>query len=254
MVALTIQAYPDEYPMGDEPQDNLRRMFADMRRVDRARRFLDGLLQTGADLTIIALDLDRSAVVRRRGVGEKRRLVVQLHELVRSGIPADATFLDSGSRDEGWIVLSSATGAAARRIAYDLRTRVAEWDFRMSDGEQVRLTVSLGIVRASLHGTTGMDLLWAAGEALWQAKLTRNAVCVAQSPIEVVPHTFSIPDDQRRQLAHLADRTRRSIESLVHESLQLLLENHAPRWHWIVDRGGPVAGEPDHRFGDGTRR
>jgi hypothetical protein len=69
---MTIDAGLSTYPMGDEPQHNLQRMFADMKRVDLARRFLDDVLRKGTDVFLIAVDLDRSAVVRRRGVREER--------------------------------------------------------------------------------------------------------------------------------------------------------------------------------------
>jgi predicted signal transduction protein with EAL and GGDEF domain len=108
----------------------------------------------------------------------------------------------------------------------------------------VRLTASLGVARSPLHGSTGQDLLWAVGEALWQAKRTRDAVYVADAPVAVEPQTFRITVEQQRQLAALSRRTGRSDDSLFHEALQLLLENHAPRWHWIVEKRGPTPGGP----------
>jgi GGDEF domain-containing protein len=249
---MTTPADLGAYPTGDEPRHNLQRMFADTLRVEQARRYLDDLLEAGVEPTVIAVDLDRSAVVRRRGVGEKRRLVVQLHDLIRAELPRGATFLDSGSRDEGWVVLTVTGPDTPLSIAEGLRARIAEWDFRMSDGERVRLTASLGIVCSALHGRTGADLLWAAGEALWQAKLTRDAVHLAEEPIAVAARRFPITEEQRRALVGLAGHTHRSVESLFHEALQLLLENHAPRWHWIVDMGGPTAGGSCRRRVDAT--
>jgi GGDEF domain-containing protein len=242
-MAMTVDAGLSDYPMGDEPEDNLRRMFADMRRVAIARRHLDDALG-GGRLHVIAVDLDRSAVVRRRGVREKRLLVIQLHELIGRCLPSGATFLDSGSRDEGWIVLTDADAGAASRLAEEIRVRIAGNDFRLADGVVVRLTASLGIVSSPMHGTTGADLLWSAGEALWHAKRERNVVYAADRPIPVEPRSVATTAEQQRSLADLARRTGRPIESLLHEALQLLLENHAPRWHWIVDRAGPTAGAP----------
>jgi GGDEF domain-containing protein len=230
------------YPMGDEPHDNLQRMFADTKRVELARRYVDDLLRSGKDVVIIALDLDRSGVVRRRGVREKRALVWQLHSVIRSAIPDTVTFLDSGSRDEGWIVLAARDAGYAPELADRLRVLIAGHDFRLADGEAVWLTASLGVVRSPLHGTTGTDLLWAASEAMWHAKRTRNAVYAPAGPIPVTRKPFSITKAQQHDLAELARRNGRSIDSLFHEALLLLLENHAPRWHWIVEMQGPTAG------------
>ncbi|MGP3928794.1 hypothetical protein [Nonomuraea sp. KM88] len=244
---MTIDAGLSAYPMGDEPQHNLQRMFADMKRVELARHFVDDVLRKGTDVFIIAVDLDRSAVVRRRGVKEKRHLVVQLHELLRSALPEQATFLDSGSRDEGWIVLTPDDPHEPTRLAERLHQLIGGHVFRLIDGEEVRLTASLGVARSPLHGSTGQDLLWAVGEALWQAKLTRDAVYVADAPVAVEPQTFRITVEQQRQLAALSRRTGRPDDSLFHEALQLLLENHAPRWHWIVEKRGPTPGGPARR-------
>ncbi|TDD11648.1 hypothetical protein [Nonomuraea diastatica] len=244
MITMTTNADLSTYPMGDEPQHNLQRMFADMKRVEFARRFVDDVLRGGTDVSIIAVDLDRSAVVRRRGVREKRHLVVQLHEVVRAALPEKATFLDSGSRDEGWIVLTTDDPHEPSRLAEQLHQLIGKHDFRLIDGDGVRLTASLGVARSPLHGRTGQDLLWAVGEALWHAKLTRDAVHVADAPVEVQPQTFPITVEQQRQLDALSRRTGRSVDSLFHEALHLLLENHAPRWHWIVEKRGPTAGGP----------
>lgn len=241
---MTTDAGLSAYPMGDEPKDNLQRMYADVRRVARAQRYVDDVLRTGTGVHVVVVDLDRSAVVRRRGVREKRSLVTQLHAVIRSNVPASATFLDSGSRDEGWIVLTGPDGVTAPRLAERLRVLIGAHDFHLIDGEAVRLTASFGVVRSPLHGTTGADLLWAAGEALWQAKQTRDAVYVAEAPIAVTPRDFPVQVDQLRTLTALAERTGRSVDSLCHEALQLLLENHAPRWHWIVEKQGPTAGAP----------
>lgn len=248
---MTTDAGLDAYPMGDEPEDNLRRMFADMKRVARARGYIDDVLHDVPALHILAIDLDRSAVVRSRGVRQKRLLVTQLHELIGSSIPETATFLDSGSRDEGWIVLPRGDVAEAARLADRLRRVTAGHDFRLADGLDVRLTASLGVVRSPLHGRTGQDLLWAAGEALWQAKQTRDAVYVAETAIPVEPMAFRVTVDQHARLASLAHRSGRSVDSLFHEALGLLLENHAPRWHWIVDMEGRTADAPAHRAESG---
>ncbi|MFI9842509.1 diguanylate cyclase domain-containing protein [Nonomuraea sp. NPDC051941] len=219
-------------------------MFADVGRVNLAREHVDRVLRAETDVSIIAIDLDRSAVVRRRGVAEKRLLVTQLHQLIRSALPGHAVFLDSGSRDEGWIVLTSDHRSEAQLLAERLRTLIPVSDFRLSTGEAVRLTASFGVVRSPMHGRTGQDLLWSVGEALWQAKLTRDTVHLACTPIAVESSAYSITVDQKRRLTALAQRTGRSVDSLLHEALQLLLENHAPRWHWIVEKRGPVAGMP----------
>jgi GGDEF domain-containing protein len=229
--------------MGDEPRDNLQRMFADRQRVERARRHVDEVLRAAGPVAVIALDLDRSAVVRRRGVREKRALVWQLHALIRSAIPGTATFLDSGSRDEGWIVLAGPDAGLAAHLAGRLRALVASHDFELQDGTAVRLTASLGIVRSPLHGTTGAGLLWAAGEAMWHAKRTRDAVHEPSGPIPVTRKEFPVTAGQRERLAVLARHTGRPVSSLFHEAMELLLENHAPRWHWIVEMGGPTAGD-----------
>jgi diguanylate cyclase (GGDEF)-like protein len=236
----------DDLPSGDEPQDNLQRMYSDTTRVARARRHLDDLARVGEPFSLVAIDLDRSTVVRRRGVLEKRELVRQMHELLRAELPAGAVFLDSGSRDEGWIVLPDDLEVAAD-LAERLRLHIRTHQFVLLDGTPVSLTASFGVIRAPSHGRTGVDLLWAAGEALWQAKRDRDAVHVASEPIPVSRYEAVVTVDQERALDGIARRTGRSRDSLVHEALQLLLENHAPRWHWIVERGGPTAGaSPEH--------
>ena len=135
-------------------------------------------------------------------------------------------------------------GTSAPQLAERLRMLIAGHQFRLTGGAEVRLTASFGVVRSPLHGTTGIDLIWAAGEALWWAKQTRDAVHVAEKPIAVAPRSVQVTVDQQLMLADLAERLGRSVDSLVHEAMQLLLENHAPRWHWIVELRGPTAGEP----------
>lgn len=72
-------------------------MFGDMQRVDQARRYLDEVLRTGTGVSIIAVDRDRPTVVRRRGVGEKHRLVMQFPALIRSHIP-ETTYATRSTR------------------------------------------------------------------------------------------------------------------------------------------------------------
>jgi GGDEF domain-containing protein len=232
----------ETYPLGDEPVHNLQRMFADTQRVAYARGQLDELIKKGEPFSILAIDLDKSTVVRRRGVAEKRRLVVELHDLIRAQLPSDAMFFDSGSRDEGWIVLPA--GADARALAESMRTMIREHPFILSDGSAVQLTASLGVITWPEHGGSGQDLLWSAGEALWYAKLDRDMVYVLNGPVPSTTIEVLVDADKYSALHALAADEGRTVDSLVHEAQQLLLENHAPRWHWIVEMGGPTAGTP----------
>lgn len=154
---------------------------------------LKGLLDTGHPFTLGLADLDRFKTVNDSlgHLAGDRVLRVASDRLRRSLRPVDVIGRYGG--DEFLILMPDTDAAAAKRIAERLRRAVAAEPVAIGS-RRIELTVSLGIVQASLHQSVA-DVLALADRALYQAKTDgRNLVCQLD-PSTKIEEIVPLPED-----------------------------------------------------------
>jgi GGDEF domain-containing protein len=217
----------------DDPVGNLARIEADSARVALGACALAAYLAEQADQASVALvDLDSSAEIRRLGIDAKIALVVEAYEVVSAAVAGSAWLIDSGTRDELYII-TTYTGAAAVELAERVRARIAEHPFATAQATSV--TASIGLAE-NVVGGSAFDAMRAARLALADAKVQKN--CVKRF-VEPTPERVVIAVSH--EVVDAAEAEGRSRDSLAQEALLRLQERHTGIWHWAVT----VAGLPE---------
>ncbi len=90
---------------------------------------------------------------------------------------------------EEFALILPQTGDAQAQIAAErVRANVAGHAFMSSDGQPIRLTISIGIATSPLHAKNSAELIAQADSALYTAKQQgRNTVRMATAPVERLP-------------------------------------------------------------------
>lgn len=110
----------------------------------------------------------------------------------------------------------------------DLRRRVAALTFER--WPELRVTCSIGLATAPANGVTEVELVRAADEALYVAKVTgRNKVSLPLADSRMVTKTSYYTTTQLARLAHLAKRTKRNEAGLLREALDDVLKKYNDR-------------------------
>jgi GGDEF domain-containing protein len=224
----------------DGPTDNLRRILVDGLRIRAGERLVDEKIAAGSlpgPVTIIMVDLDSSATVRARGIEAKIALVRESRDRVRAQVPGGGLVIDSGTRDETYVVMSETGDDRGRTVAEALRKAVADRPFSIVGvDDPVRLTASVGYAVVDTP-TSAADLFTRAREALHAAKQLRDCVrTVVSVPTEV---TFTVPQPV---LAGL-ERAGMELSEAVWVGLRALDEKHGGISHWAVERTVAATGE-----------
>jgi GGDEF domain-containing protein len=235
-------------------EENLVRMLRDRWRVEAGQRLLDSRLRTGfyGNGTVAAalLDLDGSGAVRVHGIEAKIQLVQQTQALIRGLVPGDALIIDSGTRDETYIVLPPlSTAADIVDLAERIRLAVRHHDFAVSGmAGPVRVTTSVGcaVIPATASGSRVFARL---REALAAAKSERDCVrfldAVPPSPADEQPLVLDVPVGTLATIERLGG----DHEDVLRTGLWTLAEKHGPIWYWIGERAGALQGSiPDIRY------
>ena len=130
-------------------------------------------------LSIILLDVDHFKKVNDRyghPIGDKA--LQHIAFLLGQNMP-QAYRAGRWGGEEFMIVLPGTTMATARTIAEEVRTRVTETPLPLDHGEQLALTISLGVASTPPHTILDFkDLFSTADKGLYKAKGDgRNRVC-----------------------------------------------------------------------------
>jgi diguanylate cyclase (GGDEF)-like protein len=163
----------------------LDRMFMDKLTGAYAKRHFDALLADGIQrcikykqgLALMMLDLDHFKDVNDTyGHPFGDRVLAAVSEVIRGSIRSDDAFVRYGG-EEFALIVASAGAENVMEIAERLRAAVeARPIFNGERGETVRITVSIGVARFVNLSQTPEDLVESADRALYEAKVTRNAV------------------------------------------------------------------------------
>lgn len=226
--------------MQEQAQENLERIYADHMRILEGMNVLAQLLEEclpKRELTLLLLDLDGSQRVRQHGIEAKIALVRQAQRLIRAQLGEQQYLFDSGTRDEIYVLLPGQSAQDGLRLAERISSAVKAYPFLLDLGTQetIHLTISIGMVCAPRHGKHAVDLVWAARQALYQAKKGRDTIFPLED-IQLVEYSLLLAPDQIAFLKLLAQHLGRSEESILHEALTRLFERHEGKWVWGVDR------------------
>jgi len=235
-------------------EENLVRMLRDRWRVEAGQRLLDSRLRAGmyGDGTVAAalLDLDGSGAVRAHGIDAKIELVQQTHALVRALVPPNTLLVDSGTRDETYLVLPAHSDAAGLvDLAERIRLAIRQYAFTMSGmAGPVRLTTSIGCAVTPVVASGG-SVFARLREALGAAKVTRDAVRFLDAePPSSADETPCVVDVPASTLDAI-ERFNGDREEVLRTGLWALVEKHGPIWYWIGERAGALRGAiPDIRY------
>ncbi|MNB80287.1 response regulator PleD [compost metagenome] len=224
----------------EAPMDNLQRIYSDNKRIEEGQQILNDILESWdsrSNIYILALDIDGSAEVRKHGIEAKINLVRQLQNRVNDILQDERALIDSGTRDEMFVIDISQDETEVINLAENIRSMVESEAFYLDlkENEKVNLTVSIGISKAPQYGKNSFDLLWSAKEALKTAKTQKNCI-VTLDDIKSSPFHESFTQSQLEMLSLLGEYLGRDQESLIHEALSRLFDKHGGIWYWGVEQ------------------
>lgn len=227
----------------EKPEENILRIYEDNKKVEEGQMVLNRILKDNMSIGkvhLLLVDLDGSSEVRALGINAKLQLVEQMKAKLNSILDSNYYLIDSGTRDEMFIVLPLTVNEEVVNFAEYVRSAIEKHQFHINvDNEStlnVHLTVSIGITEAPSFGTNAADLMFTAKEALIEAKKVKNrAVKIDDSIISSRIYKSYLSEGQVTMLENLAEHTGRTTDSLILESLDRLFNKHKALWHWGVE-------------------
>jgi diguanylate cyclase (GGDEF)-like protein len=184
--------------------------------------------ESGEPLTVFLVDIDDFLsinVAHGREAGD--RVILEVVRLLREIAPGDALLTRYGG-DEFGGALSGIRLDDAFTLLEEFRRRVATLEF---DGlPEVRVSCSVGLAAYPGQGTTDVELMREADQALYVAKTTgRNKVSLPLADSRMVTKTSHYTRVQLDRLAQLASRLNRNEASILREALDDALKKHNDR-------------------------
>ena len=185
---------------------------------------VDGLLHHGnAPLALALTDLDNFQQINEgHGHDAGDRVLSAWERTLRGSVPKDAFVARLGG-DEYAVAFPGLSAENALIMCEEIRAHYAEHGV---EGLDAVLNASIGIVGAPSHGTSGPDLLRAAGEALMRAKREgrgRSAIYVEEKMVLKTTYYSRAALDR---LAKLAANTGRTEAALLREALENILDTY----------------------------
>ncbi|MDX3078381.1 hypothetical protein [Streptomyces sp. MI02-7b] len=236
--ATTTPAAPTP-PTQDRPQDNLRRILLDGIRLRVGERRVDELLAAGTlagPIAVLMLDIDGTAAIRAKGIDAKIELVLACRDRVSTVLPDDAVVVDSGTRDETYVILTGAAAVSAADLAERVRACVEDQPFALSCFAQSQpVTLSVGYVVRD-HLGAAAELMALGREAQHVAKQVRN--CVRTTTPELVTSTFAAPTG----LVRAAEANGLRPADAVAAGIRFVEQKYTGIRHWAVDQTDAAAG------------
>lgn len=189
-------------------------------------------LEAGGDHALALVDVDHFKTFNdEHGHAMGDAFIARTAEVMQRNLrPEDALGRYGG--EEFVVLLPDTPPEAAFVMLEDIRRTLAERQFSLSaEGAEVQVSIRLsgGISGAPRDGRTAQDLLRAADEALYQAKVAgRNRINLAMSRKMKMKSSYYTAT-QLERLARLAESTDRSEAYLLREALDDLLLKYDPR-------------------------
>lgn len=227
----------------EKPEENILRIYEDNKIIEEGQMVLNRILRDNLGIGkvhLLLVDLDGSSEVRALGINAKVQLVEQMKAKLNSLLDSNYYLIDSGTRDEMFIVLPLTEEEEVVNFAEYVRSTIEKHQFQIKVDKDkklnVHLTVSIGITEAPSFGTNAADLMFTAKEALNEAKKMKNrTVTINESIISSRNYKSYLSEGQITMLENLAEHTGRTTDSLILESIERLFNKHKALWYWGVE-------------------
>ena len=220
-------------PMTDDPIANLIRIHADTQRLRQGWRDLVDRARTWAPeepVGMIMLDIDSSAAVRTSGIEAKVELVHRCRSRITGPLQPSVVVIDSGSRDETYLVAPGLGEEATYALAEEVRSAVAAKPIHLDSlRAEVAVTVSCGIGAGRAADVEAVSEAARAGLAI--AKSTRNTSAVGT--FTTVTWRVSLPT----ALIEACARGGIDVSAPPRPSVEDILMKYTGIRHWLFDRG-----------------
>ncbi|MBC2345084.1 diguanylate cyclase [Listeria welshimeri] len=131
-------------------------------------------------VTLMLIDIDYFKNINDTYGHDAGDAILKQLAIILKGNTADGSEAFRNGGEEFSIVLLDCFIDEGNYFAEKIRKETEEYDFRIPDGQTVKITISIGVSSSIDGASTSEGLFKAADEALYKAKLTgRNRVCVA---------------------------------------------------------------------------
>jgi diguanylate cyclase len=183
---------------------------------------------TGDPLSVALFDLDSFSAVNQTGGHEAGDSVLRaVADALRAVMPEQALLARYGG-DEFAVGLPDTRLDDAFTLLEELRRRIADLRFEQWPGGNV--TASIGLAAFPGNGADEVEVVRAADQALYVAKLTgRNKVSLPLADSRMVTKTSYYTVTQLERLAQLAKTVGRNEATLLREALDDLLKKYNDR-------------------------
>jgi diguanylate cyclase (GGDEF)-like protein len=144
-------------------------------------------LRYSLPVAVLMMDLDHFKKVNdTHGHPVGSQLLSEIGQIIRDTIRGQDVAARYGG-EEFVAYLAETPALAAHQAAERLRTTIGTHSFSI-DGQQIRITISIGIALCPEHGLDIPTLVASADKALYRAKESgRDRVCLAETPSSVKP-------------------------------------------------------------------
>ncbi|OCA88048.1 hypothetical protein A8F94_09505 [Bacillus sp. FJAT-27225] len=134
--------------------------------------------QTGGALSLLTMDIDYfKAINDKFGHPDGDKILKQLAEILANAAATRGIAARNGG-EEFSIILPGTAKAEAEKIAEQIRTKVADTEFDLSNKKKINITVSIGVASFPESTREINQLIQKADDCLYRAKKTgRNRVC-----------------------------------------------------------------------------
>lgn len=191
-------------------------------------RWLPEVEESGEPLSLFMLDTDNFADVNERYGHEAGDAVLRaVSRAMQETLPPSAQLARYGG-DEFVALLPETRVDDAFTLAEELRRRIGAISFEQWPA--CGFTASIGLAGFPVHGQTDVELIRAADQALYQAKITgRNKVALPLTDSRMVTKTSYYTQTQLQRLSELARTVGRNEATLLREALDDLLKKYNDR-------------------------
>jgi len=180
-------------------RDPLTGLFNRRHMTETLRKSISRSQQTGAPLSLIAVDVDHFKKFNDTHGHDAGDMVLRaVGSALEQGCDRDEVACRIGG-EEFMLILPDNTPDDAMTRAEHLRQAVEAVTVRYGEKSLPRITISVGVAHYPAHGTMPQDLMRAADDALYTAKdKGRNQVQVARSVAEFTPAAESFQSREKQ--------------------------------------------------------
>lgn len=184
--------------------------------------------ESGDPLSVVLVDLDNfHGINQAHGHACGDRVLADVARALKETLPESAIISRYGG-DEFAAALPDTRVDEAFMLLEELRRRVLT--LRFEDCPEVELTCSIGLAAYPGHGSNDVELMRAADQALYDAKLNgRNRVALPSTDSRMTTKTSYYTVTQLERLSQLAKRLKRNEASVLREALDDVLKKYNDR-------------------------